>query len=111
MVQLCGLYISWDLTIFNFNNLVVTHRIISERKEGSKYFFVTQGVANTGEDPEISEDNIYGKVDKEFNIDGQCLHASTLGIIHPRTNEYIEFNSKLPEYFQNAINYLDKNYV
>lgn len=56
-------------------------------------------------------DNIYGKVDKEFHIDGQCLHASTLGIIHPRTNEYIEFTAPLPEYFQNAINYLDKNYV
>ena len=45
-----------------FNNLTITHRIISKRNENGKYYFVTQGVANTGEDPEISEDNLYGKV-------------------------------------------------
>lgn len=56
-------------------------------------------------------DKIYGKEDKEFGIEGQCLHSKTLGIIHPRTNKYMEFEAKLPEYFLNAINILDKNYV
>ena len=45
-----------------FSNLTITHRIINKRKDNGKYYFVTQGVANTGEDPEISEDNLYGKV-------------------------------------------------
>lgn len=56
-------------------------------------------------------DNIYGTEDKEFKIEGQCLHAVTLGLIHPRTNKYIEFTAPIPEYFQNAINYLEKKYV
>jgi len=30
---------------------------------------------------------------------GQYLHAKTLGFIHPTTNEYIEFDSELPEFF------------
>lgn len=31
---------------------------------------------------------------------GQMLHAKTLGFIHPRTGEYMEFDSELPEYFR-----------
>jgi len=31
---------------------------------------------------------------------GQYLHAKTLGIYHPKTEEYMEFTSELPEYFQ-----------
>lgn len=49
-------------TVGEFNNLTITHRIINKYQEGGKYYFVTKGVANTGEDPEITEDNIYGKV-------------------------------------------------
>lgn len=32
-----------------------------------------------------------------------ALHAKTLGFVHPRTNEYIDFNSELPEDMQNLI--------
>lgn len=42
--------------------LTITHRIIREREENGKYYFVTQGINNPIEDPEISEDNIFGKV-------------------------------------------------
>ncbi len=45
-----------------FAGLTITHRIINTRYENGKYYFITKGVANTGEDPEISEDNVYGKV-------------------------------------------------
>lgn len=31
---------------------------------------------------------------------GQFLHAKTLGFIHPTTNEYVEFDSDLPDYFK-----------
>lgn len=31
---------------------------------------------------------------------GQFLHAKTLGFVHPTTKEYMEFDSELPEYFQ-----------
>ena len=32
-------------------------------------------------------------------LEGQCLHAKTLGFIHPATGAYVEFVSPLPEYF------------
>lgn len=40
----------------------ITHRVISKREENGKYYFVTKGIANEIEDPEFSEDNLYGKV-------------------------------------------------
>ena len=32
-------------------------------------------------------------------LEGQTLHAGILGVVHPRTGEYIEFSAPLPEYF------------
>ena len=43
-------------------------------------------------------DAVYGK--PYHMVDGQCLHAKTLGIIHPVSGEYMMFDSELPEYFQ-----------
>lgn len=39
-------------------------------------------------------------------LKGQCLHAKTIGFIHPTTKEYMEFTSSLPEYFQKILNKL-----
>ncbi len=44
------------------NGMTITHRIISKREVDGKYYFVTKGINNPIEDPEISEDMIYGKV-------------------------------------------------
>lgn len=51
-------------------------------------------------------DEVYGTKKKPFKLLGQVLHAKTLGFIHPTKNEYIEFNTDLPEYFSNIINKL-----
>lgn len=40
----------------------ITHRVIDIRKTDGKYYFTTKGIANEVEDPEINEDNLYGKV-------------------------------------------------
>jgi 23S rRNA pseudouridine1911/1915/1917 synthase len=48
-------------------------------------------------------DEVYGNPNKKFKLEGQCLHAKTLGFIHPNTKEYIEFDSELPEYFNKLI--------
>lgn len=53
-------------------------------------------------------DDIYGPTKSQFNLNGQTLHARTLGFIHPRTNEYIEFTSPLPDYFQKLLSNLSK---
>ncbi len=51
----------------------------------------------------VVNDPVYGKR-KLIDDSGQCLHAKTLGFIHPRTLKYMEFESELPECFQNILN-------
>ena len=48
-------------------------------------------------------DPVYGPKKCPFNLNGQVLHAKVLGFIHPRTGEYMEFNSELPDYFSSLI--------
>lgn len=47
----------------------------------------------------IAGDTVYGNEKNTFGLSGQCLHAKTIGFVHPRTGEYLEFDSELPEYF------------
>ncbi|MFV0520369.1 MAG: RluA family pseudouridine synthase [Lachnospirales bacterium] len=42
-------------------------------------------------------DATYGSSKQHHKLKGQALHAKKLGFIHPRTEEYMEFNSQLPE--------------
>lgn len=51
-------------------------------------------------------DEIYGPKTCPYNLQGQVLHAKTLGFIHPETREYMEFDSDLPEYFNKLIDIL-----
>lgn len=51
----------------------------------------------------IVNDPVYGRR-KLIDETGQCLHAKTLGFIHPKTNKYMEFDSELPESFINILN-------
>ena len=46
----------------DFVDKIVTHRVIKKTRHGNSYTFVTKGIANPVEDPEISADQIYGKV-------------------------------------------------
>jgi 23S rRNA pseudouridine1911/1915/1917 synthase len=48
----------------------------------------------------VAGDPIYGPKKIITELSGQCLHAGTIGFIHPTTNEYMEFTSPLPEYFK-----------
>ena len=48
----------------------------------------------------VAGDPVYGPHSCIKSLQGQCLHAKTLGFIHPATGEYLEFDSPLPEYFQ-----------
>ena len=51
-------------------------------------------------------DYTYGSPSPEKGLEGQCLHARKLRFTHPRTGEYIELESPLPEYFINVLNKL-----
>jgi len=48
-------------------------------------------------------DDVYGDGKNKYHFDGQALHAKILGFIHPITNEYMEFESELPEEFKKII--------
>ena len=56
----------------------------------------------------ILGDAVYGPAKCPFNLEGQTLHAKILGIRHPSTGEYTEFDAPLPEYFVSLLNLLRK---
>ncbi len=48
-------------------------------------------------------DFVYGPPKNNLGADGQMLHAKVLGFVHPRTGEYMEFDSELPEEFTKVL--------
>lgn len=55
----------------------------------------------------VAGDAAYGPRKVITRLNGQCLHAKHIGFVHPVTNEYLEFESDLPEYFTSFLNYLE----
>lgn len=53
-------------------------------------------------------DEVYGFKKQRFKLKGQVLHAKTLGFIHPKTKEYMEFTTDLPKYYNDLIEKLRK---
>ena len=53
----------------------------------------------------IVGDDVYGKAVKELK--GQLLHSYKISFIHPRTEEEMNFEVDLPEYFKNYLNKLN----
>ena len=52
-------------------------------------------------------DAVYGPAKCPFKLQGQTLHAKIIGIVHPRTKEYLEIDAPLPEYFVSLLNKLE----
>ncbi len=48
----------------------------------------------------VAGDDVYGPKRVITELNGQCLHAKKIGFVHPKTLEYMEFDSNLPEYFE-----------
>ncbi len=48
----------------------------------------------------VAGDDVYGPKKVAAGLEGQCLHAKKVGFIHPKTLEYMEFESDLPDYFK-----------
>ena len=47
----------------------------------------------------VAGDPLYGPKKAVKSLNGQCLHARTLGFDHPLTGERMQFSTELPEYF------------
>ena len=52
-------------------------------------------------------DEVYGPAKCPFKLQGQCLHAKIIGIVHPRTGDYVEADAPLPEYFESLLSKLE----
>ena len=92
----------------------ITHYTVLERFDG--YTFVKLRL-ETGRTHQIRVhmsknghpvvgDKTYGVKKEAFGLNGQLLHAYKIGFIHPVTNEYMEFESELPDYFSDILDKL-----
>lgn len=52
----------------SFKDKVVTHQVIFIEKDGENYRIITKGIANTGEDPEITQNEVMGKVKCKLGV-------------------------------------------
>ena len=51
-------------------------------------------------------DTVYNHNKCPFKLEGQCLHAKTIGFIHPTTKKYVEFEAPIPEYMEHLLKIL-----
>lgn len=93
----------------------VTHyRVLKRLKEGFTYIECSLETGRTHQirvhmasiGHPLLGDTVYGPKKSRYSMDGQCLHAKVLGFIHPRTEEYMEFEVPLPAYFEELLNRL-----
>jgi len=54
-------------------------------------------------------DPVYGRKKEPVPIQGQALHAAVLGFVHPRTGEYLEFETPMPPEMQAALEWCGKH--
>ena len=54
----------------------------------------------------ILGDTVYTSRKAPFHLEGQVLHAMTIGFVHPRSGQYIEVEAPLPDYFEKLLKIL-----
>ncbi|MDR7318607.1 RluA family pseudouridine synthase [Brevibacillus nitrificans] len=99
--------------VFENSKPAVTHFIVLER---FKEFTLVELKLETGRTHQIrvhmkyigyplAGDPKYGPKNT-LELDGQALHAKTLGFTHPRTGEHLEFEADLPQDLTDIIQFL-----
>ncbi len=89
----------------------VTHFNVLERYNG---YTLVECILETGRTHQIRVhmasighsivgDKVYGAKKERFKLDGQLLHARTIGFVHPKTGETVQFSSELPKYFEDVL--------
>lgn len=94
----------------------VTHYKVLQRFEGYTYL---ECMLETGRTHQIRVhmssighpllgDCVYGNRKSPFRLEGQTLHAMTLGLCHPGDGRYLEVSAPLPAYFEHLLRILKK---
>lgn len=86
----------------------VTHYTVLERLNGFTYLALKLETGRTHQirvhmaylGHPVAGDDVYGPKKVITELNGQCLHAKKIGFIHPRSREYMEFDSQIPDYFK-----------
>ena len=94
----------------------VTHYRVLEKMKGFAYCEFTLETGRTHQirvhmasiGHPILGDDVYGPRKCPMELEGQTLHAMTIGFVHPRTGKYVEFTAPLPEYFEKLLKKLRK---
>ncbi len=100
----------------NGGKRAVTHWQVQERYTGFTYLNLKLETGRTHQirvhmahiGHPLAGDIVYGPKKGVKQLQGQCLHAGVLGFIHPKSGEYIRFESPIPEYFTSYLNTLNK---
>ena len=87
----------------------ITHFTVLEQYKGFSFVQFKLGTGRTHQirvhmahiGHPLLGDDVYGKPVK--NLQGQTLHAETIGFVQPTTKEYVEVKAPLPEYFENLL--------
>ena len=72
-----------------------------------------KGVSLLGDNQYGKKNVKFKKIDEDFlkllnSLTGQTLHAKSLGFYHPKTNNFMRFESKLPNDFKKMLDLLSK---
>lgn len=74
-----------------------SHSLIRLKLETGRTHQIRVHMASIGHP--LVGDPVYGLKNAKIKHHGQALHAKQLGFIHPKTQEWMEFDSELPPYF------------
>ena len=105
-----------NAVVYTNSKNAVTHYRVLERFGG---FTLVEAVLETGRTHQIRVhmayirhpllgDTLYGPAKNRYGVKRQMLHAGVLGFVHPVTGEYMEFNSPLPQDFEDVLAKLRK---
>jgi len=89
----------------------VTHITIGEQYKGYSQFYAKLETGRTHQirvhmaymHHPLLGDMVYGPKKQAFKLEGQMLHAMTLGFVHPTKGEYTEFNVEPPLEYMKVI--------
>lgn len=92
----------------------VTHYRVLERLNGYTYMEFQLETGRTHQirvhmasiNHPLLGDEVYNHNKSKFKLKGQCLHAKTIGFIHPTKKEYVEFEAPVPDYMKHLIEVL-----